>query len=270
MQTTVERSAPSPLFRTLTRRGAGAAGTLLLLFWAAGCARKPVVKPTPPSPKPRIQVRTGFAVQVGAFRRLENAVRLAASLKEFGIDAYYFKHDSGLFKVRFGDYTDHNSARDQAERFRRQGIFQEYFIVSPKLLAVEKQTVKGKPFVREAIVQQAESYLGIPYRWGGTTAENGFDCSGLTSAVYSLVGLKLPRTSRAQFASGTPVRRSDLRKGDLVFFRTSGSSRVSHVGIFTGSDLFIHAPGKDRSIRRDSLNSDYFERRYAGARSYLR
>lgn len=256
------RHRQSGLLRTIA--------VLLAVLWAAGCARRPpVTTRVPPAPPEPAQVRTGFSVQVGAFRSLDNAVRLARSLNEFGINAYYFRHESGLYKVRFGDFEDQRTARSQAERFRTQGIFQDFFIVSPQAHAVDQQPARGAGYVRDAIVQRAESYLGIPYRWGGVSPENGFDCSGLTMAVYDLVGLKLPRSSRAQFAVGTPVRRSDLRRGDLVFFRTSGTSRVTHVGIFTGRGRFIHAPGRAKTIRRDSLDSDYFQRRYAGARSYL-
>lgn len=256
------RQRPSGTIRTIA--------VLSVILWAVGCARKAPLKTrvTPAPPKP-VQARTGFSVQVGAFRNLDNAVRLARSLNEFGINAYYFRHESGLFKVRFGDFEDQRTARQQAERFRDRGIFQEFFIVSPQAHAVDKQPARGTGYVRAAIVQRAESYLGIPYRWGGVSPENGFDCSGLTMAVYDLVGLKLPRASHDQFAVGEPVRRSDLKKGDLVFFRTGGTNRVTHVGIFTGRGEFIHAPGKAKTIRRDSLDSDYFRRRYAGARSYL-
>jgi hypothetical protein len=244
---------------------------LLIILWGAGCARKPPVKTTvtPVTPEPA-QVRTGFSVQVGAFRNLENAVRLARSLNDYGINAYYFRHESGLFKVRFGDFEDRGTARRQAERFLSRGVFQEFFIVTPQAHAADKQPALGAGYVREAIVQRAESYLGIPYRWGGVSPEDGFDCSGLTMAVYDLVGLKLPRSSRGQFAVGRPVRRRDLRRGDLVFFRTGGTSRVTHVGIFTGKGEFIHAPGRAKTIRRDSLDSEYFERRYAGARTYFK
>jgi hypothetical protein len=256
------RRRPNSIFRTTA--------AVLVILWASGCARKPPVKTrvTPPSTEP-VQARTGFSVQVGAFSNLDNAVRLARSLNEFGINAYYFRHESGLFKVRFGDFEDQRTARRQAERFRSQGIFQDFFIVSPQAHAVDKQPERGAGYVRDAIVQRAESYLGIPYRWGGVTPEDGFDCSGLTMAVYDLVGLKLPHSSHAQFAVGTPVRRRDLQRGDLVFFRTAGTPRVTHVGIFTGRGQFIHAPGKAKTIRKDSLSSDYFQRRYAGARSYL-
>jgi len=79
----------------------------------------------------------------------------------------------------------------------------------------------------------------------------------------------LPRTSLAQFRSGTPVSRENLEKGDLVFFLGQRRKSISHVGIYTGDGNFIHAPGKDKRIRVESLSNQYFRDRFAGARTYL-
>ena len=211
----------------------------------------------------------GYTIQVGAFRDLGNAVRLTRSLRQYDLNVYYFKHESGLYKVRFGDFSSKKIALDEAEDIRASGVIQEFYIVSPEEHAVGREPLEGSIQLRAEIVLRAESYLGVPYQWGGTSPENGFDCSGLTMAVYNLVGLNLPRSSRDQFAAGTPVPKNKLERGDLVFFETAGRGRVSHVGIYTGEDRFIHAPGKNKQIRFDSLSSGYFRSRYAGARTYL-
>ncbi len=242
---------------------------ILILLLAGACARQPRVTTEAPAPETE-RSRAGFTIQVGAFRDLGNAVRLARSLTEFGLNVYYFKHESGLYKVRFGDFSDRSSAEEMAERARARGVIAEFYIVSPETLAVAKEPELGTGYLRNEIVIRAESFLGIPYQWGGTTPENGFDCSGLTMAVYNLVGLNLPRTSHAQFFTGTHVSEGQLGRGDLVFFRTSNSQRVTHVGIYTGGESFIHAPGKDKRIRVDSLNSSYFRPRFAGARTFLK
>jgi hypothetical protein len=207
---------------------------------------------------------------VGAFRELDNAVRLARSLNDNGLDAYYFKHESGLYKVRFGDFTSRNTAHQQAELMHSRGIIDEFFIVGPESYSPLLRPAPGSPALRDAIVRKAENFLGLPYQWGGESADNGFDCSGLTMAVYNLVGLNLPRSSHAQYEVGTPVPKVDLARGDLVFFRTSSGHKVTHVGIFTGGDRFIHAPGRDKEIRVDSLTDEYFHRRYAGARTFIK
>lgn len=244
-----------------------AAGLALLI---TGCARRPEVVLSEKAPPPKREIpRTGFTIQVGAFRNLEYAVRLTRSLRQYDLNAYYFRHESGLYKVRFGDFSSKERARNEAEKIRAAGTIEDFYIVRPEEHAVQLEAQKGTDYLRAEIVQKAESYIGIPYQWGGTSPEGGFDCSGLTMAVYNLVGLNLPRSSRDQFAAGTPISRNQLEKGDLVFFETSGRGRVSHVGIYIGEERFIHAPGKNKQIRFDSLASGYFHRRYAGARTYL-
>jgi len=123
--------------------------------------------------------------------------------------------------------------------------------------------------LKDKIIRTADSFIGVPYRWGGESAEEGFDCSGFTMTVYQLNGLELPRSSRAQWRAGAFVNRGDLEKGNLVFFRTTSTSRISHVGIYDGNGQFIHAPGKGKRVRRSSLNSRYYKAHYVGARTYF-
>jgi cell wall-associated NlpC family hydrolase len=213
--------------------------------------------------------KTGYVIQVGAFQNLDNAVRLTLALNAKNLDAYYFKHESGLYKVRFGNYLSRPPAEENAERLKQAGFIQEYYIVSPETYAVSLAEDSGLESIRREIVTRAHSFLGMPYKWGGYTAEDGFDCSGLTMAVYSLVGLDLPRTSRAQFRTGSPVSKENLEMGDLVFFLGQNRNRISHVGIYAGDGNFIHAPGENKIIRVDSLSDEYFQDRFAGARTYL-
>ncbi|HJP29842.1 MAG TPA: C40 family peptidase [Candidatus Latescibacteria bacterium] len=114
------------------------------------------------------------------------------------------------------------------------------------------------------------SYLGVPYKWGGTT-RHGMDCSALTRAVYrEAYGVELPRTSRQMYGLGKSVAaRGQLRAGDLVFFRidTSGPG-VSHVGIYVGDGRFAHASSSRGGVI-DPLSNPYFDKRYAGARRVL-
>ena len=254
------------------RKSSLCAGMLaaFLVLLAFSCAKQSPVtlEPSPPSDQQTVS-ETGYVIQVGAFRNLDNAVRLALSLNAKNLDAYYFKHESGLYKVRFGNYLSRSPAEENAERLKQAGFIQEYYVVSPDTLVISKAPQTGLDSVRDEIIIRAQSFLGLPYRWGGYTPEEGFDCSGLTMAVYDLVGLHLPRTSLAQFRSGTPVDRNNLEKGDLVFFLGQRRKSISHVGIYTGDGNFIHAPGKDKSIRVESLANQYFRDRFAGARTYL-
>jgi cell wall-associated NlpC family hydrolase len=105
----------------------------------------------------------------------------------------------------------------------------------------------------------AEQYLGVPYVWGGASP-SGFDCSGLTMYVYAQLGVSLPHNAAAQYGMGTPVPRSDLEPGDLVFFDGLG-----HVGIYVGGNSFIHAPHTGTVVQISSM-SGWYASAYVGAR----
>ena len=244
--------------------------TSLLFLLAAGCASRPDVGPSRPAvAQERGLARIGYAIQVGAFSNLNNAVRLAQTLQDRGLNAYYFVHKTGLFKVRFGNFPSKESAREKAENLRVVGTIDEYYIVGPADYPTSKDRKGARTYLRNEIVRTAEGFIGVPYRWGGASPKYGFDCSGLSMAVYQLNGLDLPRTSNEQWVAGSPVRRSQLSKADLVFFATRGRKKISHVGIYVGQGQFIHASGMGKKIRIDSLSDRYYRRRYVGARTYL-
>jgi len=98
---------------------------------------------------------------------------------------------------------------------------------------------------RSEVVNIARRYLGVPYRWGGSSPSTGFDCSGFTSYVFRQVGVNLPRTSRAQINAGQRVSRADIRPGDLVFF----GNPIHHVGIYAGGGQMIHSPRTGDVVR---------------------
>lgn len=192
---------------------------------------------------------------------MDNAVRFTEKLREQDVNAYHFLHTSGLYKVRFGNFPSKEAAANRAQRLLSEGIISNFYIVTPR--KYPRDNLKDK------IIRTADRFIGVPYRWGGESAEEGFDCSGFTMTVYQLNGLDLPRSSRAQWNAGEFVNRSKLEKGNLVFFRTTGSERISHVGIYDGNGRFIHAPGKGKRVKRSSLNSRYYKKRYAGAKTYF-
>ena len=244
---------------------------LLLIFLTGGCGGKEVISfdTQPAVPKKKRLASIGYSIQVGAFSNLNNAVKLNESLKSYGVNAYYFIHETGLYKVRFGDFALKETARRKAENLHASGVIDEYYIVSPNDYAVVKQRKYGREYLRDEIVKTAKSFIGLPYRWGGSSSGYGFDCSGLSMTAYHLNGLNLPRSSKEQYRVGIPVKRGQLLRGDLVFFAISKGRKVSHVGIYAGDDRFIHAPGRGKRVRIDSLSSRYFKTRYLGARAYL-
>jgi len=251
------------------QRGRQVVGIVALTLRLSGC-RGPAPQPRP-APATRTAtplVRIGFTLQVGAFAKVENAARLAAQLQAQGFDATYLPSPSGLYRVRFGDFRTREAARGRAEALRKTGLIEGFWVVSPEEQPAVRMDRGDLPALRKSLVETARSYLGVPYLWGGTT-DQGFDCSGLAMAVYQLNGLRLPRSSGAQFDAGRTVGSDDLQPGDLVFFAMAGRGRVSHVGIYTGDGFFIHAPSKGRHVCVENLAASTYWNRFLGGRSYL-
>ncbi|WP_395691613.1 C40 family peptidase [Piscinibacter sp.] len=118
------------------------------------------------------------------------------------------------------------------------------------------------------MVLSAMNFLGVPYRRGGNSAEQGFDCSGFTRHVFEAsLGLVLPRRADEQArASGLmKVKREELKPGDLVFFNTLKRS-FSHVGIYIGEGKFIHSPRTGGEVRVEDMRYAYWSKRFTGAR----
>jgi len=118
------------------------------------------------------------------------------------------------------------------------------------------------------LVLSAMNFLGMPYRRGGTSAEDGFDCSGFTRHIFELsIGLALPRRvdEQAHAPGLLQVPREALKPGDLVFFNTLKRT-FSHVGIYVGDGKFIHAPRTGAKVRLENMLASYWARRFTGAR----
>jgi cell wall-associated NlpC family hydrolase len=118
----------------------------------------------------------------------------------------------------------------------------------------------------EALLRRAMGLLGTPYRWGGTSPDSGFDCSGLVGYVFrTALGIELPRVSREMASNGEKVERAALVAGDLVFFGRRGK-RVDHVGIYVGDGQFVHAPRTGRDVTVSSLDTGYWAGKFLQAR----
>jgi len=246
-----------------------------LAMLGTGCFRGPSTseagtRPIQTAPRmvPKPLPRMGYTIQVGAFAQVDNAARLAESLQSQGLEATYYASAKGLYRVRFGNFPTKEAARSRAEALRSSGVIQEFYLAAPEETTQARPRPEDAEEVRANLVETARSYLGVPYLWGGASAQ-GFDCSGLTMSVYRLNGLQLPRSSRDQYEAGSPVGLDELRPGDLLFFATSGSGRVSHVGLYAGDGSFIHAPSRGRTISQERLSDAYYQRTFVGARTYL-
>lgn len=116
------------------------------------------------------------------------------------------------------------------------------------------------------IVRTARAAFGTPYRRGGVSPETGFDCSGFTRWTFQQHGVDLPRPSWAQYKLGMPVAVSELKPGDLLFFKTTRRGPSLHVTIYAGGDTFIHSPQSGGWVEESSINEPYWRKRFRGAR----
>lgn len=171
-----------------------------------------------------------------------------------GSKAYIIGFNCGWYKVQYNGETGYIRSDLLALSNAPSGNNQSSVGQAPVVLSVGEQ-----------VANYAKKFLKVPYVWGGTTP-NGFDCSGYTQYVFKQMGYSLKRTAAQQLNNGTAVKRSNLKIGDLVFFKNtySTSAAASHVGIYIGNDQFIHAA--EGGVKITDMDASYYASRYVGAR----
>jgi cell wall-associated NlpC family hydrolase len=129
----------------------------------------------------------------------------------------------------------------------------------------EQETSTGWKAKTQEVIINALSLTGIKYKYGGSSPETGFDCSGFVRYVFrNAANLTLPPTARAISQIGKSVKKDELQPGDLVFFNTLKSA-FSHVGIYIGDNKFIHAPRTGANVRVENMQQSYWSSRFNGA-----
>jgi len=121
--------------------------------------------------------------------------------------------------------------------------------------------------LKDKLILFAKKFLDTPYRFGGNSLL-GIDCSAFVQKVYAMIGINLPRSAREQFSEGAPVDTEKLSIGDVVFFRTYAPF-PSHVGIYLGDNLFIHASSREKRVTIDSLTEPFYIKRFIGAKRFI-
>lgn len=138
--------------------------------------------------------------------------------------------------------------------------------VSEQPESTTMRTLKQIRDTTSEITENALDLIGIRYKRGGTSIENGLDCSGFVRLVFKKANeAELPRTAKEMSQEGESVEKTDLKPGDLVFFNTMKRS-FSHVGIYLGENKFIHSPRAGGKVRVESMSLAYWKKRFNGAR----
>ena len=122
---------------------------------------------------------------------------------------------------------------------------------------------------KQTAMSKLMKQVGKPYRWGGTSPNTGFDCSGLIYYAYKdVIRIKMPRTANEMYhlRDAAPVKRAELESGDLVFFNIANRGVADHVGVYLGNGKFIQSPRTGEEIRISMLDNDYWQDHYVGAR----
>ncbi|HKS12168.1 MAG TPA: C40 family peptidase [Pseudomonas sp.] len=128
------------------------------------------------------------------------------------------------------------------------------------------------PVLADSILERGMSLIGTRYRFGGTSEQSGFDCSGFIGYLFrEEAGVKLPRSTREMIKVDAPlVARNKLKPGDLLFFSTNGRGRVSHAGIYLGDNQFIHSSSRrSGGVRIDNLGDRYWSKTFIEAKRAL-
>lgn len=127
----------------------------------------------------------------------------------------------------------------------------------------EESFIPYSKVLGEEVVEYGKQFIGTPYVWGGNDLRKGVDCSGLTQRIFAGFDINISRISYMQADDGRSVEKCELRPGDLVFFDTSGVNRgnISHVGIYAGDGMFLHADCT-KGVTLSSLSNSYYMRNY--------
>lgn len=121
----------------------------------------------------------------------------------------------------------------------------------------------------QAVLMQALSLIGVNYRFGGSSLERGFDCSGFVRYVFAeAINMDLPRNSYAMSRLGVSIDKDQLEPGDLVFYNTL-RRQFSHVAIYLGEGRFVHAPSRGKQVEIIDMADSYWKKRFNGARRLL-
>lgn len=193
----------------------------------------------------------------------DNVVTLQKELVNLG---YTVGPIDGIFGSKTFSAVENFQQNDHLQVDGIVGPLTQSALDKDQSIQASQASVTNSPTI-DGIIAKANSLLGTPYLWGGTTP-NGFDCSGFTQYIFASQGIDLPRTSQDQAKVGTSVSYGDLKPGDLVFFSTAGNGTIDHVGIYLGNSQFISAT-THKGVAIYPLTLSYWLNAYKGAQRVL-
>jgi peptidoglycan DL-endopeptidase LytE len=205
------------------------------------------------------------------YHRLRQGETLAYVAKKYGISVKELKTINDIKKrkkVRPGQNLIVGNISERGSGYKSRKI--QRVDITKKIEQVK--TLSESPELADMsatdrLLLFAKKMIDLPYKFGANGGI-GVDCSSFVQRVYSLVDMKLPRSAREQFHVGEKVSKDELKSGDLLFFRTYARF-PSHVGIYLGDNLFIHASSVSKRVQIDSLDKPYYIQRYIGAKRLL-
>jgi len=155
-------------------------------------------------------------------------------------------------------------------KHKRNSYFDKFSKNRKKIAKSKHKKSKNLNSYKNRVIKEAKKFLGGRYIWGGTTPK-GFDCSGYVKYVYAKAGINLPRTAYQQSMVGKTVKKSKLKKGDLLFFLTDKKRHIpiTHVGLYIGNDRFIHAASKKEGIIISKLSKSKYNKFFVKAKRVL-
>lgn len=216
-----------------------------------------------------LSFQTAFAASAATLEKEMRSDMVSQLQKDLKTKGFMSINPTGYF----GEITENAVISFQKKYgLEADGIAGEQTLGKLDSLMGRKETVYRGAAVSpsQKVIAYAKKFLGIRYRWGGTTTK-GFDCSGFVKYVFRNFGITLNRTSTMQAKNGSYIKKANLKTGDIVFFDTNGGhNRINHVGIYIGGGKFIHASSSHSGVTISSLTSGFYSSSYMTARRIMK
>ena len=202
-------------------------------------------------------------------------VRTRGAVTAPGIFVYNLPAEEGGYAIgmlTIGDIVDIESVFESwysIDFLGETAFVRSDYIDTPSFVDLPAARLPGDSSLADDIIEFGMRYIGVPHVFGGN-GPNGFDCSGFITYILRPFGISVQRNSASMAnTNGSYVSRSELARGDLVFFAISGGGRISHVGMYIGNGNFLHSSSGRAGVRIDSMHDSFWVRTYVTARRIL-